>query len=86
MDERPPTLATEEAFYRSLLAEHQRQAETNQLTAAEIIAVREILENDRVWKRVTSGLKTWAIWLAAVFGAATIGFEALRSAVKALGR
>ena len=82
----PPSAAAEREFAARLLADHERQAHTNQLNAAEIIAVRELLESDRRWKWVVSGLKTWALWITATVAGATVGLEAIKSAVKALGR
>lgn len=86
MDAQPPSTESEREFARRLLADHEQTQHINALNAAEIVALREILESDRRWKWVVSGLKTWAVWIAAIIGAGTLGLEALKSAVKALGR
>lgn len=85
MNGQPPR-PDEQEFTRRLLAEHEQQAHAQQLSAAELLAVRELLESDRRWKWVVSGLKTWALWITALVAGATVGIEALKSAVKALGR
>lgn len=82
----PPSDDTEKEFVRRLLAEHERAAHASALNAAELVAVRELLESDRRWKWMVNGLKTWALWLTAVAAASTVGMEALKGAVKALGR
>lgn len=81
----PPSPAAEREFVARLLAEHERQAHTGQLTAAEIIALRELLESDRRWKWIVSSLKTWALWIAAVAAGWTVGIDALKAFVKSLG-
>lgn len=82
----PHPHSVENDHAKSLLAEHQRTSHADDLTATEIIAVREILESDKRWRWVGAGIKTWAVWIAALIGAGTLGLEALKSAVKALGR
>lgn len=81
----PPSPAAEREFVARLLAEHERQAHTGQLTAAEIIALRELLESDRRWKWIVSSLKTLGLWITAVAAAATVGVDALKALVKSLG-
>ena len=87
-DNTPPPLSAsaERDFAAKLLAEHERQAHAGQLTAAEIVAIRELLESDRRWKWIVSGLKTWALWITATVAGATVGLDALKTALKALGR
>lgn len=83
----PPTDDTEKAFIRRLLDEHEKQAHgANQLNAAELIAVREMLEGNRRWKWIASGIKTWALTITAVVAGATVGIDVLKNAIKALGR
>lgn len=82
----PLSAASEREFTARLLAEHERQAHAGQLNAAEIVAVRELLEGNRRWKWVVSGLKTWALWITATVAGGTVGLDAIKTAVKALGR
>jgi len=82
----PPPDESGRAFAQRLLAEHEKQAHAQQLNAAELVAVRELLEADRRWKWVAAGVKTWALWIAAVVAGSTVGLEAIKTAVKALGR
>lgn len=84
--QKPPSDDSEKEFIRRLLAEHERTAHADRLSAAEILAVRELLESDRRWKWVVTGLKTWALWITAIVAGATVGLEALKTAIKALGR
>ena len=82
----PPPRPDEQEFIRRLLVEHEQHAHAQQLTGAELLAVRELLESDRRWNWVVSGLKTWALWITAIVAGCTVGLEALKSAVKELGR
>ena len=82
----PPPRPDDKEFIRRLLAEHEQQAHAQQLSAGELLAVRELLESNRRWKWVVSSLKTWALWITAIAAGATVGIEALKTAIKALGR
>ena len=84
---KPPRTPTEEAdFARKLLQDHIDQQHAQQLTPAEILAVREILEGRRRWHWIGSSLKTWAITITAVVAAWTVGIDVLKSFIKSLGR
>lgn len=85
MDEKPKH-ASDEEFAARILAEHELQAQAQCLTAAELLEVRELLESRKRWEWLRSGLKAGAIWIAAIVAGATVGLEALKAAVKALGR
>lgn len=85
MDEKPKH-ASDEEFAARILAEYQRQAQAQCLTAAELLEVRELLETRRRWEWIRTGLKAGAIWIAAIVAGATVGLEALKATVKALGR
>lgn len=85
-DKKPPPEQVEQALIKKLLEEHEKQAHTDRLTSVEIIALREILESNRRWKWVVSGLKTWAIWISALVAGSTVGLELLKTIVKTLGK
>ena len=82
----PPHDDTEKEFIRRLLDEHERSSHASQLNAAELLAVREMLEGNRRWKWIASGIKTWALTITAVVAGATVGIDVLKNAIKALGR
>lgn len=85
-DPTPPPHEGDSAFARRLLAEHERQAHAQQLSAPELVAVRELLEADRRWAWIATSLKTWALWIAALVAGATVGVETLKTIIKTLGR
>lgn len=45
-----------------------------------------MLEGNRRWKWIASGIKTWALTITAVVAGATVGIDVLKNAIKALGR
>lgn len=81
----PERTISDEDSARRLLSEHQQLHHANQLTAAEIEAVRAMLESDRFWKRIGATLKTWAVTITAVVAAWTVGLDVLKNLVKTLG-
>lgn len=84
---KPPRTPTGETdFTRKLLQDHIDPQHAQQLTPAEIMAVREMLEARRRWRWVGSSLKTWAVTITAVVAAWTVGIDVLKSFVKSLGR
>ena len=80
------TPAEETDFARKLLQDHIEQQHAQQLTPAEILAVRDMLESRRRWHWIGSSLKTWAVTITAVVAAWTVGIDVLKSFVKSLGR
>ena len=83
----PPRTPAEEAdFARKLLQDHIDQQHAQQLTPAEILAVREMLEARRRWHWIGTSLKTWAVTITAVVAAWTVGIDVLKSFIKSLGR
>jgi hypothetical protein len=52
------------------------------LSAAEINAVRELLDNDKRARWLWASLRVWAIWVASFLGAWIIGWESLSKVVK----
>ena len=84
---KPPRTPSEDAdFARKLLQDHIDQQHAQQLTPAEILAVREILESRRRWHWIGTSLKTWAVTITAVVAAWTVGIDVLKSFVKSLGK
>ena len=84
---KPPRTPAEEAdFARKLLQAPIDQQHAQQLTPAEILAVREMLEARRRWHWIGSSLKTWAVTITAVVAAWTVGIDVLKSFVKSLGK
>ena len=82
---KPPQTPTEEAdFARRLLQDHIDQQHAQQLTPAEILSVREMLEARRRWQWIGTSLKTWAVTITAVVAAWTVGIDVLKSFVKSL--
>lgn len=77
---------SDEAFARRVLDEHMRLQHENQLTKAELEAVRALLDSDRFWKRIGATLKTWAVTITAIVAAWTVGLDVLKNLVKNLGR
>jgi hypothetical protein len=57
-----------------------------ELSADEIAAVRELLERDRRVTWLWSTARTWAVWIAAVVGGVTIGWDTLAKIVRSLGK
>lgn len=56
------------------------------LTDEEVQELRELLERE---KRVTwlwSTARTWAVWIAAVVGGVTIGWDTLSKIIRSLGK
>ena len=82
----PRTPAEETDFARQLLQDHIEQQHAQQLTPAEILSVREILEARRRWLWIGSSLKTWAVTITAVVAAWTVGIDVLKSLIKSLGK
>ena len=83
----PPRTPAEEAdFARKLLQDHIEQQHAQQLTPAEILSVREMLEARRRWHWIGSSLKTWAVTITAVVAAWTVGIDVLKSFIKSLGK
>ena len=82
----PRTSAEETDFARKLLQDHIEQQHTQQLTPAEILAVREMLEGRRRWQWIGTSVKTWAVTITAVVAAWTVGIDVLKSFVKSLGK
>lgn len=83
----PPQTPAEEAdFARKLLQDHIDQQHAQQLTPAEILAVRDMLESRRRWHWIGTSLKTWAVTITAVVAAWTVGIDVLKSFIKSLGR
>ena len=83
----PPRTPSEEAdFARRLLQDHIDQQHALQLTPAEILALRDMLEARRRWQWIGSSLKTWAVSITAVVAAWTVGIDVLKSFIKSLGR
>lgn len=82
----PRTSAEETDFARRLLQDHIDQQHAQQLTPAEILAVREMLEVRRRWQWIGASVKTWAVWITAVVAAWTVGIDVLKSFIKSLGR
>ena len=80
------TPAEEDDFARKLLRDHIEQQHTQQLTPAEILAVRDMLEGRRRWQWIGASVKTWAVTITAVVAAWTVGIDVLKSFVKSLGR
>lgn len=81
----PRTPAEETDFARKLLQDHIDQPHAQQLTPAEILSVREMLEARRRWHWIGSSLKTWAVTITAVVAAWTVGIDVLKSFIKSLG-
>ena len=82
----PRTPAEETDFARKLLQDHIDPQHAQQLTPAEILAVREMLEARRRWHWIGSSLKTWAVTITAVVAAWTVGIDVLKSFIKSLGK
>ena len=82
----PRTPAEEDDFARRLLQDHIDQQHAQQLTPAEILAVREMLEGRRRWQWIGTSVKTWAVTITAVVAAWTVGIDVLKSFIKSLGR
>lgn len=83
----PRTPAEEDDFARRLLRDHlEQQQHAQQLTPAEILAVRDMLEGRRRWQWIGSSVKTWAVTITAVVAAWTVGIDVLKSFVKSLGK
>ncbi len=82
----PRTPAEESDFARKLLQDHIDLQHAQQLTPAEILAVREIMESRRRWQWIGTSLKTWAVTITAVVAAWTVGIDVLKSFVKSLGK
>ena len=82
----PPRTPAEEADFARKLQDHIDQQHAQQLTPAEILAVREMLEARRRWHWIGSSLKTWAVTITAVVAAWTVGIDVLKSFIKSLGR
>ena len=82
----PRTIAEEIDFARKLLQDHIDQQHAQQLTPAEILAVRDMLESRRRWHWIGTSLKTWAVTITAVVAAWTVGIDVLKSFIKSLGR
>ena len=55
-----------------------------QLTAEDIASLRVIIEQDRRTRWLWSTARAWALWISAVVAGATIGLDALKTAVKRL--
>lgn len=47
------------------------------LSDRELRECRELLERDKFTQRLWSSARTWALWIAAVVGAVTLGMEAI---------
>lgn len=93
MDEKPSRTIPDAEFVFNLMVEHERIAHANAFTAAEMAALREFLDDlqwrAKTWKYVANkfaAIRTWAVWIAAVIGAFTVGATALKSAVQFLGK
>ena len=82
----PRTPAEETDLARKLLQDHIDQQHAQQLTPAEILSVREMLEARRRWHWIGSSIKTWAVTITAVVAAWTVGIDVLKSFIKSLGR
>lgn len=82
----PRTPAEETDFARKLLQDHIDLQHAQQLTPAETMAVREMLEARRRWHWIGSSLKTWAVTITAVVAAWTMGIDVLKAFIKSLGR
>ena len=85
---KPPRTPAEETDFARKLQDRieQQQQHAQQLTPAEILSVREILEARRRWHWIGSSLKTWAVTITAVVAAWTVGIDVLKSFVKFLGK
>ena len=82
----PRTPAEEDDFARRLLQDHIDQQHAQQLTPAEILAVRDMLESRRRWQWIGASIKTWAVSITAVVAAWTVGIDVLKSFIKSLGK
>jgi hypothetical protein len=56
------------------------------LTDEEVQALRDLLERDRRVTWLWSTARTWAVWIAAVVGGVTIGWDTLAKIVRSLGK
>lgn len=83
---KPPRTPAEETGFARKLQDHIEQQHAQQLTPAEILSVREMLEARRRWHWIGSSLKTWAVTITAVVAAWTVGIDVLKSFIKTLGK
>lgn len=54
------------------------------LSDKEILELRQIIEADKRAKWLGATIRTWAIWLAAVIGGATVFWDAAERVLKAI--
>ena len=56
--------------------------EPKQLSAEEIKHVREIIEKDKRWRWLATGMRNVAAWIVAILAAITIGWDWLVRVIK----
>jgi hypothetical protein len=66
------------------LLDKYEHARKSKLSVDEIARLRVVLEKQARWDWVGASIKTWAVWIVAVIGAYTVGFDALVKSVKSL--
>ena len=76
----------EDALWKAndALAAQITRLEASALTEAEMVALRVILEQDSRTRWLWATARTWALWIAAVGAAVTLGMDALKSLLKRL--
>lgn len=62
------------------------ESQVSSFTAEEVKELRAIIELRKRLAWVTSSLKTWAVWVAAIVAGYTVLGETLSRAVKTLGK
>jgi hypothetical protein len=66
------------------LSERVDELTAAQLTADDLASLRIIIEQDRRTRWLWSTARAWALWISAVVAGATIGLDALKTAIKRL--
>lgn len=59
------------------------EEEFERLSEKEVYELRDLLERDKRARWLWASLRTWAIWIAAVLGGITLGWEALGKLLRA---
>ena len=66
------------------ISERVDKIAATQLTAEDVQALRVIIEQDKRTRWLWSTARAWALWVSAVVAGATIGMDALKTALKRL--
>ena len=78
--------AAEDALWRAneVLAAQITRLEARELTQVEVDALREMLDQDKMMRRLWASARTWSLWIAAVVAGFTLGLDALKALLRKL--